>query len=113
MKTLNITVETVDDVKRRISAAVKSGRADLNRYTFKSIDDFSRTLTPTRWAIINAMAGAGTMSFRELARRVERDVKGVHTDAQALLNVGLIEKTGDGIAFPYDAVHVDFKLRAA
>jgi len=32
----------------------------------------------------------------------------------ALLNTGLISKTDDGmIVFPYDAIHVDFMLKAA
>jgi predicted transcriptional regulator len=51
---------------------------------------------------------------RELARRVGRDVKGVHTDARALLLAGLIDKTEDGkLSFPYDAVRVEFVLKAA
>jgi len=32
----------------------------------------------------------------------------------ALLNAGLLSKTDDGmIVFPYDAIHVDFMLKAA
>ena len=54
------------------------------------------------------------MSIREAARRVERDVKAVHGDVTALLNAGILSKTDDGmIAFPYDAIHVDFLLKAA
>ena len=52
--------------------------------------------------------------MRELARRVGRDVKGVHTDAQALVLCGVIDKTSDGkLLFPFDAVHVDFMLKVA
>ena len=36
------------------------------------------------------MTGAGAMSIREAARRVERDVKAVHGDVTALLNAGLL-----------------------
>ena len=54
------------------------------------------------------------MSLREAARRVQRDVKGVHGDVHALLNAGVLHRRDDGgIEFPYDAVHVDFTLRAA
>jgi predicted transcriptional regulator len=71
-------------------------------------------LTPKRWEIVGAMTGAGAMSIREVARRVGRDVKAVHADIQVLLRSGVIKKTGAGkIIFPYDAVHVDFKLEAA
>lgn len=35
-------------------------------------------------------------------------------DAHALLNAGVLERVEDGrIAFPYDAVHVDFTLTRA
>jgi predicted transcriptional regulator len=54
------------------------------------------------------------MTIREAARRAERDVKAVHGDVHALLNAGLLQKTDDGrIVFPFDAVHVDFLLKAA
>jgi predicted transcriptional regulator len=43
-----------------------------------------------------------------------RDVKAVHRDVHALLSVGVLERNADGaIEFPYDAVHVDFVLKAA
>lgn len=32
---------------------------------------------------------------------------------QALIQSGVIDRTDDGIMFPYDAVHVDFMLKAA
>ena len=59
------------------------------------------------------MTGQGAMSIREAARRVGRDVKAVHGDVQALLGAGVIDRTDDGIVFPYDAVHVDFMLTKA
>jgi predicted transcriptional regulator len=59
------------------------------------------------------MTGAGALSIREIARRVERDVKAVHADVHALLNAGIISKTAEGrIVFPFDTIHVDFVLKA-
>lgn len=53
------------------------------------------------------------LGVHELARRVGCEVKGVHTDAQALVSCGLIDKTDDGkLSFPYDAVRVDFMVKA-
>jgi predicted transcriptional regulator len=47
------------------------------------------------------------------ARRVNRDVKAVHGDVQALL-AGVLRKTADGlIVFPFDAIRFDVVLRAA
>ncbi len=82
--------------------------------SFPSHEDLWATLSPGRWALLKAMTGAGSIGVRELARRVGRDVKGVHTDAQALVLCGVIDKTADGkLIFPYDAVHVDFIITAA
>jgi predicted transcriptional regulator len=67
-----------------------------------------------RWNIIKTITGAGPLSIREIARRVERDVKAVHRDVHALLDAGVIERNAEGaIVFPYEAVHVDFMLQAA
>ncbi len=60
------------------------------------------------------MTGAGPITIREAARRLERDVKAVHGDVHALLNAGILQKTENGrIVFPFEAVHVDFMLQAA
>lgn len=57
---------------------------------------------------------AGVVSIREAARRVERDVKAVHGDVMALVSAGLLNRVeGGGIEFPFDAVKVEFLLRAA
>lgn len=54
------------------------------------------------------------MTLREAARRVGRDVKAVHGDVHALLAAGVLRRSEDGkIEFPFDAVHVDFVLKAA
>ena len=54
------------------------------------------------------------MAIREAARRVGRDVKAVHGDVTALLNAGVLSRAeGGGIIFPYEAVKVEFVLRAA
>jgi predicted transcriptional regulator len=60
------------------------------------------------------MCGAGPLSIREAARRVERDVKAVHTDVTALLNAGVLDRVKDGrVIFPFDSVKVEFLLHAA
>jgi predicted transcriptional regulator len=54
------------------------------------------------------------MTIREIARRVDRDVKAVHGDVQALLVAGVLDRADSGrVIFPYDAVHVDFTLSKA
>jgi len=64
--------------------------------------------------LLKALCGAGPVSIRETARRVGRDVKAVHGDVTALLNAGVLDRMDDGrIVFPFEAVKVDFLLRAA
>lgn len=73
----------------------------------------ARILTPGRWGLITALIGAGPLDVRELARRVNRDVKGMHTDAQALVQCGLVDKASDGkLLFPFQHVKVQFELHA-
>src|SRR3546814_5978098 len=61
--------------------------------------------------LLKAMAGAGPLGVREIARLVERDVKGVHTDLTALCKTGIVERVDDAkYQFPYDALHIDFTV---
>ena len=113
MRTVTIEVAGVEVTKARMKAAFR-GDPQGCFISFPSHEDLWATLTPTRWGILKAMTGAGPLGVRELARKVGRDVKGVHTDVQALVVCGVIDKTPDGkLLFPYDVVRVDFMLRAA
>jgi len=67
-----------------------------------------------RWELLKALCGAGPVSIREAARRVNRDVKGVHTDLTALMTAGIVNRTETGgVEFPFEAVKVEFFLQAA
>ena len=73
-----------------------------------------QVLTAKRWELLKALCGAGPISIREAARRVERDVKAVHSDITALLNAGVVDRAeGGGIVFPFQAIKVEFLLQAA
>lgn len=115
MKTIILEVRSEDDVFADIQRRLDSGQPDpYARISFVSFDLLWKVLTPARWTLLQILTGAGPLGVRELARRVGRDVKGVHTDAQALVQCGLVDKTEGGkLSFPYDAVHVDFMLKAA
>ncbi len=113
MKTVTIEVAGIEATKQRMKAAF-CGEPQGCFISFPSHEDLWATLTPNRWAILKSMTGAEPVGVRELARRVRRDVKAVHTDLQVLLLCGVIDKTPDGkLLFPYDAVHVDFTFKAA
>jgi predicted transcriptional regulator len=113
MKTVTLQVAKLEDVKRRAQDAFK-GRKQGSRISFASPELLFRLLTAKRWELVRAMAGAGPLSIRAVARRVNRDVKAVHGDVHALLTAGILQKTGAGlIVFPFDAIRVDVMLRAA
>lgn len=114
MNIVVIGVSSREEANARFMRALETGKPQGAYRSFESTADLWRTLSPKRWEVLKVMTGAGGLSLREVARRLERDVKGVHTDVHALLNAGLLDKTDDGkIIFPFDAVHVDFMLKAA
>ncbi|MDO8358509.1 MAG: transcriptional regulator [Devosia sp.] len=117
MNTVVISVKSLDESRKETQELVRNRRGQGNavpRINFVSWDLFHRVLAPNRMAVVNAMTGAGPLSIREIARRVHRDFKGVHTDITALLDSGVLEKTEEGlVVFPYDEIHFDFVMRAA
>ena len=115
MKTVILEVRTSEDAMAGIAEVWNTGKAQkFARISFASPELLWKVLTARRWAILKALCGAGPVSIRGAARRVERDVKGVHGDVVALLDAGLLTKTAQGaIEFPYEAVKVEFLLQAA
>jgi predicted transcriptional regulator len=51
------------------------------------------------------------MSIYELAKRLERDYKNVHTDVTRLAELGLIERRADGgVAVAWDVIRAELQL---
>jgi predicted transcriptional regulator len=108
--TVTIGVASREEINARFMRAMTTGKRAAPFIGFADERALWGTLTPLRWDILKTMTGVGPLALREIARR---DVRGVHTDVHALLAVGLIERNEEGFCFPYDAVHVDFMLKAA
>ena len=114
MNIVTIDVRSLAETLGDFAQAWQDGQPTAPRISFESPELLFKTLSGKRWELLNALTGAGPMSIREAARRVQRDVKAVHGDVTALLNAGILSKTDDGmIVFPFDAIHVDFMLKAA
>ena len=115
MSTVVVSVKPLEQSRREVRELMASGTGDpVPRINFVSWELFHRTLAPNRMSIIRTMAGAGPMSIREVARRVGRDFKGVHSDVTALAKGGIVERTEDGkVVFPYDNIHFEFDISAA
>ncbi|HKV08901.1 MAG TPA: transcriptional regulator [Thermoanaerobaculia bacterium] len=113
MRTVTLEVSSRKETNRRLLRAFE-GQPQGEFISFETPALLFKVLTQKRWELLSVMTGAGPMTLREAARRVERDVKAVHGDVHALLDVGIVQKTEDGrIVFPFDAVRVNFMLKAA
>ena len=115
MKTVILEVRSPDEAMEDFLHSWKTGEAQESaRISFATPELLWQVLTAKRWALLKMMCGAGPMSIREAARRINRDVKAIHGDVTALLNAGVLERVeGGGIVFPFDAVKIEFLLRAA
>jgi len=115
MRTVVLEVRSLAETLADASRAMKTGRGEREaRIAFATPELLWQVLTAKRWQLLKALCGAGRVSIREAARRVERDVKAVHADVKALLHAGLLSRTADGrIEFPFQAIKVDFVLKAA
>ena len=115
MKTVTLEVRDPSESMADFSRAWKSVRVDKSaRISFASPELLWKVLTAKRWELLKALCGAGPVSIREAARRVNRDVKAVHSDVTALLGAGVLDRAeGGGIVFPFEAVKVEFLLQAA
>lgn len=103
--------ETLADAARAMHTLDGSPEA---RIGFATPELLWQVLTAKRWELLKALCGVGPVSIREAARRVTRDVKAVHGDVTALLEAGVLQRAPQGgIEFPYDAVKVEFMLKAA
>ncbi len=115
MKTVILDVQSPAAAMADLAQTWKTGKAQrAARISFASPELLWRVLTGKRWELLKNLCGAGPVSIREAARRVNRDVKAVHGDVTGLLNAGLLQHTEDGkIIFPFESVKVEFLLQAA
>jgi predicted transcriptional regulator len=113
MKTVTLEVSSREAVTRRALEAFR-GRKQRARISFATPELLWKVLTAKRWELLKIMAGQGPLTIREIARRVTRDVKAVHGDVHALIDAGVLDKTvNNQVVFPFDAIRVEFTLRAA
>ncbi|HVF61437.1 MAG TPA: transcriptional regulator [Thermoanaerobaculia bacterium] len=113
MRTVTPGVSSREEAERRVRRAFE-GRPQEAVISFETPALLFKVLTQKRWELLAALTGAGPVTLREAARRVERDVKAVHGDVHALLGAGILRRTEEGrILFPFDAVRVNFVLKVA
>jgi predicted transcriptional regulator len=115
-RVLEIRVGPPGDALDRFEAAwnrVAEGRriSPLRVLTLQDLPSLTRTLTPARWAILERLKSKGPCSIYELAKRLERDYKNVHTDVTELVKLGLIERSGKTeVGVAWDAVRAELRF---
>ena len=83
------------------------------RLSFESLPLLLRNLTPSRWTLLERLKRDGPLSINELARRLGRHYKNVHTDVSRLIELGLIERGADQrVAVAWDIVTAEMRLAA-
>ena len=114
---LNVTVgESLRESGARAAATMKAvARGDKVKLhfgvNFEQIGQMLATFTPKRWELIAALRKAGPLTVAELARRLNRDYKNVHTDVTQLIEWMAVERGDDGrVNVPWSEILVDMKL---
>lgn len=110
---LTIRVQNLQETMSAVSAAMMRNQPEATPgLSFPTYESMHQVLAPKRLDIIRAMAGQGALAYREVARRVGRDYKGVHSDITALLKAGVIDRAKGGVAFPYETIRFEFDIKA-
>jgi len=113
---LELRVGGAGDALDRFEAAwnrAAEGRkpAPLSVLSMSDLPLLLRTLSPARWSVLERLKAGGPMSIYELAKRLARDYKNVHTDVARLAELGLIERRADGgVAVPWEVVRAELQL---
>ena len=115
MKTVILDVRPPEQAMQDFVTAWKTGKPQKNaRISFPTPELLWKVLTAKRWELLKALCGAGPVTVREAARRVNRDIKAVHSDLTALRKAGVVDRAESGrVEFPDETIKVEFMLRAA
>ena len=114
-KAFEIRLGAAGDALDRFEAAwnrVREGRAlrPLEILSFADLPLLLKTLSPARWVLLQKLREEACTIY-ELARRLARDYKNVHTDVTQLAGIGLIARRSDGrVAVAWDLLRAEFKL---
>ena len=115
-KQLEIRLGAAGDALDRFEAAwhrVEEGRAmrPLEILSVENLPLLLRTLSPARWGLLERLRVEGPLSIYELAKRLGRDYKNVHTDVTQLAAIGLVERRADGLAaVTWDLLRAELEL---
>ncbi|MDO8413289.1 MAG: HTH domain-containing protein [Gallionellaceae bacterium] len=93
--------------------AIKRGKKSTPYFSvgFENMGQMLAVFTSKRWELIRLLRSTGPLSVAELARRLNRDYKNVHTDCERLIAWLAVEKNDQGHVFvPFSEIIVDLQL---
>lgn len=92
----------------------RAGRKATPRLAFGSIAELFSAVSEKRLELVRHVASNEGLQIRPLAPALGRDYKNVHTDVQALIELGLLEKDArGGLRAPFDEIVIRAGLREA
>ena len=92
----------------------RAGRKATPRLAFGSIAELFSAVSEKRLELVRHVAESEGLQIRPLSRALRRDYKNVHTDVQALIGLGLLEKDErGGLHAPFDEIVIRAGLRKA
>ena len=116
-------MKAIVEVAKRGSAAL-SAKAQMGAsrrgvspdvgLSFESALTLFSELTPARVDLLDTLRQAGPCSVYALAKAAQRNYSNVHADVTRLEELGLIERTEDGlVSVPYESVEIVLPLAQA
>lgn len=115
--TLRITSKPFEDHKADAldrAERWEQGDAVPHVVNFQDASRLQRILTPRRLDVVRSLMDAPAASMRDLAARLDRDVRQVHDDLQLLSEYRIVHFHEDGGAkqpyVPYDTVRIEVEL---
>lgn len=93
---------------------VQSNEDVTPRLAFASLHDLFSALTEKRLELMRFVASHEGLNTNQLAQKLERNYKNVHTDVAALVELGLLEKDEQGgLSAPFDEIVIHAGIRDA
>ncbi len=118
-KTILIAIRTPQEAAQdaikswKMAERNKTVELPVDRIYFPNEDMLFRTLSTKRRELLRFLRHAGPISIKQLAEKLDRDYKNVHSDVQLLNKIGLIDFDNSNKAFvPWDNIAVEIALAA-
>ncbi len=93
-------------VEKQIASA-RRGRSPDYHLSFESARSLFAELTPARLDLLKVLRRVGPCSVYALAKASERNYSNVHTDVSRLEELGLVERSEDGmVSVPFESIEI-------